>query len=41
MKSLYELPLEELEPGEYTAGIVAVDSWDATSEPLVCNFKVK
>ena len=41
MKALYELPLEELEAGEYAASIVAVDSWDAASEPLVCNFTVK
>ena len=41
MKPLYELPLAALEAGEYTARIVAVDSWDAVSEPLVCHFQVQ
>ena len=40
MKPLYELPLEGLEEGEYSASIVGVDSWDASSEPLECKFSV-
>lgn len=41
MKDSYELPLGELEAGEYSASIVAVDSWDAASDPLLCNFQVE
>ena len=40
MKESYELPLDGLEEGEYTASIVALDSWDAQSEPLTCSFHV-
>ena len=40
MKPLYELPLEGLEEGEYSASIVGVDSWDASSNPLECKFSV-
>lgn len=40
MKSAYELPLGELEPGDYTATIVAVDSWDAESVPLRCFISI-
>lgn len=40
MKDSYELPLDGLEEGEYTASIVAVDSWDAVSEPVTCTFRI-
>jgi hypothetical protein len=40
MKESYELSLDGLEEGEYTASIVALDSWDAQSEPLTCSFHV-
>ena len=40
MKESYELPLDGLEEGEYTASIVALDSWDAQSEPLTCTFHI-
>ena len=41
MKESFELPLDGLEEGEYTASIVAVDSWDAVSEPLTCTFRIE
>lgn len=41
MKPSYELSLEALEAGEYSATVVAVDSWDAASEPVICHFTVK
>jgi hypothetical protein len=40
MKDSFELPLDGLEKGEYTASIVAVDSWDAVSEPVTCTFRI-
>ena len=40
MKDSYELPLDGLDEGEYTASIVAVDSWDAVSEPVTCTFRI-
>jgi predicted phosphodiesterase len=40
MKDSFELPLDGLEEGGYTASIVAVDSWDAVSEPLTCSFHI-
>ena len=41
MKDSFELPLDGLEEGEYTVSIVAVDSWDAVSEPLTCTFRIE
>ena len=41
MKDSFELPLDGLEEGEYSASIVAVDSWDAVSEPLTCTFRIE
>ncbi len=40
MKPAYKLSLADLKEGEYTAEIVAVDSWDAQSEPITCTFTV-
>ena len=40
MKADYELSLTDLEEGEYTATVVAVDSWDAQSAPITCTFSV-
>ena len=40
MKPAYKLSLTDLKEGEYTAEIVAVDSWDAQSEPITCTFTV-
>lgn len=40
MKADYELSLADLEEGAYTATLVAVDSWDARSEPITCEFSV-
>ena len=40
MKDSFELPLDGLDKGEYTASIVAVDSWDAVSEPVTCTFRI-
>lgn len=40
MKADYELSLTDLEEGEYTATVVAVDSWDAQSAPITCAFSV-
>ena len=40
MKDSFELPLDGLEEGEYSAGIMAVDSWDAVSEPVTCTFYI-
>ena len=40
MKEAYELSFGELEAGDYSATIVAVESWDAQSAPLCCTFHV-
>jgi len=41
MKSNYSVAVGDLPEGDYTLRLVAYDSWDAASEPLVKNVSVK
>ena len=41
MKDSYSVSLGTLSEGDYTAKLVAYDSWDAASEPLTVDFSVK